>query len=139
MSFTLKVHDYRKIPHTNEVRLVRTTPYIRFCQRDHPPIYLQNGRFYDESGVPEDAPGWVLEQIDRMSDQALQRAGYTRPAPQEDTSGKELPLEEPTPEPPLEEKKPKRGKGKAAHPEVAASAQEVLDEIEKAEQAEGED
>lgn len=70
-----KVQDYRKVPGKNEVRLVGEAPYLRFSNRDFPPIYLQSGNFCDESGTAVEIERWVVDAVIRVREDKLRKCG----------------------------------------------------------------
>lgn len=76
------VHVYEKVPGTHaEMRLVRTNPYLRIAMKDHPPIYIQGGKFYSEGGpeVRDFPPGFEAE-LAKASPEARRDVGLGEPA-----------------------------------------------------------
>lgn len=65
---TLRVHDYARIPGTHDMRLVKTTPYVRLARQGSPPIYVQGGRVYSEGG-PEvsTVPAWLPDELAKLT------------------------------------------------------------------------
>lgn len=76
-----KVHEYVRVPGTQEVRLIKTRPYSRLRSGDTPPIFVQEGKFYSEAGdeYPREAvPAWVRGQLMIKNDQGLAEIGLMR-------------------------------------------------------------
>lgn len=81
MSFTLKVHEYGKIPNSPFMKIVRARHYLRISSDGNAPIYLQDGKFWSEGGQPlaaDTLPGWFWEQVDKVSDEALRSVRFDR-------------------------------------------------------------
>lgn len=75
----LKTHEVTVNKSTGEAIGVRVTPYIRLCDGDGPPIFLQNGSYFYEGGeeVPKDQhPDWLEELQDKVGPEALKAAGF---------------------------------------------------------------
>lgn len=56
-----KVQDYRKVPNTNQVRLVATHTYVRVSEAGNPPLYAQDGKVFPENGPAfkyDEIPSW---------------------------------------------------------------------------------
>jgi hypothetical protein len=79
MSFTLKVHDYKRRRDGNQAVLVRVQPYVRLKNgEESPPIFVQSGKFWAEGGDEideDDLPDWVAGEIAKMSKTAKREAG----------------------------------------------------------------
>lgn len=72
-----KVHHYVKQPGTNDVRLVNTNPYVRFCAEGHPVVFLQGGRFFYENGVEiDEIERWLAKEIETANAKVLKECGY---------------------------------------------------------------
>lgn len=77
-SLSLKTHDVT-VNKQGEATGTRVTPYIRLCEGDGPPIFLQNGRYFYEGGeeVPsKDMPDWVEVMQDKCSPAVLKACGF---------------------------------------------------------------
>jgi hypothetical protein len=75
----LKTHDVTVNKATGEAIGTRVTPYIRLCQGDGPPIFLQNGTYFYEGGeeVPKgDLPDWLEELQGKCSPEQLKACGF---------------------------------------------------------------
>jgi hypothetical protein len=74
-----KVHEYQRVPNTTEVRLVRTTPYVRLRgSADDPPLFIQGGQVYSEGGqIIADPPAWFWDELAKVSDGTLREVGWT--------------------------------------------------------------
>lgn len=80
MAFTLRVHEYAKIPGSPYQKIVKSRHYIRLCRREAPPIYIQGGKLYAEGGdeIKSDAiPAWFYEDIKKLDPRQLHAVGYT--------------------------------------------------------------
>lgn len=56
-----RVQDFRRIPNTQEVRLMATHTYVRVSEAGNPPLYAQDGKVFPENSPPfkyVDIPGW---------------------------------------------------------------------------------
>jgi hypothetical protein len=76
---SLKTHDVTVNKATGEATGTRVTPYIRLCQGDGPPIFLQNGGYFYEGGeeVPKDKhPDWLEELQEACSRESLKACGF---------------------------------------------------------------
>ncbi len=73
------VHQYQRIPGTEEVRLMRSNPYIRFKEADAPPLFISGGYFWGEGDSKpfrdRDVPMSVVVAAARCSDQVLRESG----------------------------------------------------------------
>lgn len=72
-----KVHHYEKAA-GGAVRLMKTTPYIRFKVTGEASCFLSGGQFWSQSGKrwkDADLPGWAWEQAAACTDEALKDAG----------------------------------------------------------------
>jgi hypothetical protein len=122
MGLTLtQVHETAKDPNTGLDRITRENPYVRLKQGEFPPLYIQGGQVYDESGtVQKTMPAWFMEEIEKANPAQLARAGWkpaqkaapkaaTKPEPKAKTASKsqvkrinaQKPKDEPLPEPEL--------------------------------------
>lgn len=75
-----RVHHYQPTPETNEVRLVKVTPYVRVRNGDEPPLFLQNNEFWSEGGehIPHaNVPGWAWQQAKLCNPVVLKDANFT--------------------------------------------------------------
>jgi len=78
-SLNLKTHEVTVNKATGEATGVRVTPYIRLCEGDGPPIFLQNGGYFYEGGeeVPDkDVPDWLEELQGKCKPEALKACGF---------------------------------------------------------------
>jgi hypothetical protein len=59
-------------------RLIRVHPYVRLRgPADSPPVYLQSGHVYDESGVSIDPPPkWVRDAVKGLTPAARAAVGW---------------------------------------------------------------
>jgi hypothetical protein len=82
MGLTLtQVHETAKDPNTGLDRITRENPYVRLKQGEFPPLYIQGGQVYDESGtVQKTMPAWFMEEIEKANPAQLARAGW-KPTP----------------------------------------------------------
>jgi len=98
MSLSLKVQHYQRIPGTTQLRLTRVTPYVRLCRDDGPPLFVQGGQVYSESGdrMTDQLPEWFWDEAAKMSLAVRQEVGLvlpgeppqpTTPAPAPSTAG----------------------------------------------------
>jgi hypothetical protein len=118
MGLTLtQVHETAKDPNTGLDRITRENPYVRLKQGEFPPLYIQGGQVYDESGtVQKTLPAWFMEEIEKANPAQLARAGWKpapkaapKPEPKAKTASKsqvkrinaQKPKDEPLPEPEL--------------------------------------
>ena len=90
-----KVHDFQRVPGTNEVRLVKKTPYMRFVKGNiyspdgktvvepgAPPIICQAGVFYSDGGQrisPDNIPEWFWEQGRNIDKDKRAAVGFVLP------------------------------------------------------------
>lgn len=62
------------------MRLQKLTPYIRLCEGEGPPVYLQDGQVWSEGGTdalpPDDLPRWFPEALARLTVAARQSVGF---------------------------------------------------------------
>lgn len=96
MGLTLtSVHETAKDPNTGMDRIVAENPYLRVKQGDYPPIYLQRGQVYDESGnIMKPIPDWAHEEIAKASPEALAKVGW-KPKPEATEPTKTTPKAKP--------------------------------------------
>ena len=100
-----KVHDYRKMPGTDQTTLVGFNPYIRVNHEPGPPLFIQNGVVFSEGGRPADhIPEWFWEAVRAMPPQARASVKFTLPE-----EAAQAPVEE---EAPKTEELPKRKRGR---------------------------
>jgi len=79
LPLSLKTHEVTVNKATGEATGVRVTPYIRLCQGDGPPIFLQNGAYFHEGGEPmeeENRPDWLDDLQRKCSPEQLKAAGF---------------------------------------------------------------
>lgn len=75
-----RVHTFRKKPGQSVAVLASTNPVIRVSSEDEPPIFLQGGRAYTESGKPvQKIPEWAENQIRALNRNARIEVGLERP------------------------------------------------------------
>jgi hypothetical protein len=82
MGLTLtSVHETAKDPNTGMDRIVAENPYLRIKQGEYPPLYIQRGQAYDESGNTfKPLPDWAKEEIAKASPEALAKVGWKQQA-----------------------------------------------------------
>jgi hypothetical protein len=75
--FTLdNVQEWGKKPDSQEYRLVRERPYIRFGAAGQAPVYVQSGKVYGEGGDPmPELPDWVEPALAQMTPEARAAVG----------------------------------------------------------------
>lgn len=81
MAFTLRVHEYAKIPGSPYQKIVKARHYIRFVRRESPPIYIQGGKLYSEAGDEikgNQIPDWFHEAVQKTDPRQLHAVGYTQ-------------------------------------------------------------
>lgn len=64
-----------------QYRVTRITPIVRLGFGSEV-VFLQQGNFWDASGKAYDdatLPGWVLGEMSKLSDEALDSVGFKRP------------------------------------------------------------
>lgn len=78
MAEFLKVHHLSEDANTKEVKVVRTTPYIRIQSGGGPtPLFLKQGRVADENGVEQKpVPLWVWQEAAKCTPVALREVGF---------------------------------------------------------------
>lgn len=78
MSLTLtNVHETAKDPNTGLDRIVGHNPYLRLKDGDYPPIFIQRGQAYDESGnLIKVIPDWCLIELNKVDQKALASVGW---------------------------------------------------------------
>jgi len=81
MSLNLaKVHETEKIPGTTEFRLVQVHPTASLKRDSEPPIWIQDGGIYYESGEPVlNPPDWFWEDCRKMTPERRQQLGLRLP------------------------------------------------------------
>lgn len=86
-----KVHNYKPIVGTKQVRLESVNPYIRLCQGSGPPLFIQRGMVYSEGSQrikKTDLPDWFHEELNKVAPARLAEVGW-----------KTEPVKEPNPQP----------------------------------------
>jgi hypothetical protein len=79
MPLTLRVHEYTRVPGTQDMRLVKTSPYVRLAHGGAPPVYVQDGRAHSEGGPVLDAiPGWLPDELKKLTPGVLAETGGDR-------------------------------------------------------------
>lgn len=81
MAFTLRVHEYAKIPGSPYQKIVKARHYIRLVRREAPPIYIQGGKLYSEAGDEirgDQVPAWFYEDLKKIDPRQLHAVGYTQ-------------------------------------------------------------
>lgn len=77
--FDLTVDHYKQKGDTGEVVLVRQTPYLRIKCAELPPMFLRDGRCYDESGeIHDPIPDVVEQEMQKSTEAALNAVGFTK-------------------------------------------------------------
>ena len=83
MPLSLKTHHFQRIPGTTTVRLQRITPYIRLCEGEGPPVFLQDGQAWSEGGEAAldraALPPWFSAQLERLTPAARAAVGWALP------------------------------------------------------------
>lgn len=76
----LKVHHYRRVPGTTEVKLLRKTPYKAFLAQGQPTCFIRAGQAFSESGDLYEGgiPGFAREQLEKMSAKNLEKLGFKK-------------------------------------------------------------
>jgi hypothetical protein len=80
-TLNLKTHDVT-VNKQGEATGIRVTPYIRLCEGDGPPVFLQNGGFFYEGGeeVPKGkVPDFVFDLMKKCDPEALKACGFKAP------------------------------------------------------------
>lgn len=71
-----RVHEYQRVPGTQDMRLIRTQPYVRITHGGDPPIFIQGGQFYYQGGTPVPAlPEWLPDEIAHLSETVRAEVG----------------------------------------------------------------
>lgn len=68
MGLSLRVHEYTN--KGGQDVLVRSSPYVRFTQKDEPTFIVQSGCVYGAGGgliEPENVPDWVWDRIEGLT------------------------------------------------------------------------
>src|SRR5262245_41081787 len=79
-----KVHNYQRKPGSMEVRLVETNPAMRLKVKDEPPVWVQNGKFYQDGESTQElteVPLWVYEELKRVSPALRRECGLATDEP----------------------------------------------------------
>ena len=74
-----KVHNYKPISGTKQVRLESTNPYLRLCRGDGPPLFIQRGVVYSEGSQrikKTDLPDWFHEELNKVAPARLEEVGW---------------------------------------------------------------
>lgn len=85
MGFSLRTHEAamkqgRKI-------IKKINPYLRLTKGDGPPVFLQGGRFYYESGEEvTDPPDWLDGELKKLNPEALKQVGMEELIPKHEVS-----------------------------------------------------
>lgn len=78
MAFDMKTHNV-KVRAGKQV-LIRVNPHVRLSHAGYPPVFLQDGRAYAENGEEyKPIPGWVKEEIAKLSDATKRETGFAKP------------------------------------------------------------
>jgi hypothetical protein len=82
MGLNLQVHKYERIKGTQDVRLVKTSPYtVVKGAAEEVPVYIQGGVYYSAGGdriKKSDLPDWVHEEVGKMSVKAKEEVGLKK-------------------------------------------------------------
>lgn len=79
MGFSLKTHESERVKGTTQRRITKIRPYIRLNYKNGPPVFLQAGKVYSESGqVVEMLPEWFDEQVQHCSKDMLKLVQFER-------------------------------------------------------------
>jgi hypothetical protein len=77
MSGLKKVHIYKKVPNSTEVRLVETNPYINIAAAGLPQVFLQGGRYLYEDGTEiKELSSALKDEVAKLAPAALKEAGF---------------------------------------------------------------
>lgn len=72
------VHVLQRIEGTNQVRIIKRNPYVRFVRQGAFPVLVQGGRFYTDGGdvlIGKEIPDWVLGEIKKMTPEGRRNVG----------------------------------------------------------------
>lgn len=84
MGLTLRVHDYRVMPGTNQARLLSMKPYINVKAGNGPPIFIQGGKLWAEGGEEiKNPPEWFWDEIKKIDPERLKAIGFSLPEPEQ--------------------------------------------------------
>lgn len=84
MPFDMKTHNVRT--RGGKQVLTQVNPHIRLKHGDDPPVFIQGGHFYSEDGsefTKETLPGWVAEEVRKLTPAARKEAGMEPPTKEE--------------------------------------------------------
>lgn len=80
MAFSLKTHEFRRVSGSNTRVLTRIRPYIRVRNGEDPPLYIQEGRVYSESGQEVDPlPPWFWDHARTITPAGRNKVGLVLP------------------------------------------------------------
>lgn len=75
------VHEMRRVPGTEEYRIVKVHPTCSLSRRGEAAIYIQDGAIYYEDGTPVDRPpAWFWEDLAKFSPERRRQLGIKLPS-----------------------------------------------------------
>lgn len=76
-----QVHEYKKVPNSSEVRLVRERPYVRLNGVGATsPIFVQGGKlYYEGGGEVVKVPEWFWLEAEKVSPLMRKSVGLVLP------------------------------------------------------------
>lgn len=78
MAFSLKVHEYGRVPGSPFQRIVKATHYVRLTSQGQPPLYIQNGNVYSEGGqYIAHPPDWFVQGLAKLDPKTLESVKYS--------------------------------------------------------------
>lgn len=105
MPVSLRVHEHRKVPGSDETRLVMTNPYIRLSD-GKTALFIQKGQVWSAEGpaLPlEGLPDWFWVEANKISKAALDQTRFEIPEDKLNVQNLDTSSSEPT-----EERRPRR-------------------------------
>ena len=76
MAFSLKTHVFKTREGVSKLAEVR--PYVRLMGEGGPPIFVQYGKFWTESGKEvneDDLPAWIDDALSKLNDSVKREVG----------------------------------------------------------------
>jgi len=83
-----QIHEVAKVPGRQETRIVKVNPVVRIKGGGAltPPLFLQEGHVYAESGQEvTDRPDWFEEEFAKLTEGTKQEVGFGETTPAPDT------------------------------------------------------
>lgn len=73
-----KIHVYKKVPNSTEVRLIETNPCICISAAGLPQVFMQGGRYLYEDGTElKELSSALKDEVSKLSPFALKEAGFS--------------------------------------------------------------